>query len=315
MKTKQIVEKLCSFGERQLDNEIRAREFLCSLLDENGIEYSFFSFKTDIPKFKDSYLEIDGKKIDCFGTGLISGVIENKFNIVSSIADSDDLLYTENINFNPYCDSISKATFYYKPSIAVNRDSISIISKAEKIKGVLNVEKVNHETKSILVGNMKNPEIIVFSHFDSIEQGAIDNASGTAVCMSLVLENKNLLDKVLFVFDSNEEISYDEPVYWGHGYREFEKAYLELLEFCKEILVVDCVGYCKTKFSKDSNLCFEAFPIDNIEKYLGKMSIISGDYEKLLEVYQSPIDSPDKITDEYLRETVKIIKEYLFLNF
>ena len=101
-------------------------------------------------------------------------------------------MYKENINFNPLCDSISKANFYFAPSVAVNRDLISALCRARKVEGFVDVEKVKFDSESILVGNLKNPKNIVFSHFDSIGPGAIDNASGTAICIKLILENKNI---------------------------------------------------------------------------------------------------------------------------
>ncbi len=54
---------------------------------------------------------------------------------------------------------------------------------------------------------------LVFSHYDSISSGVIDNASGTALSLYLVINYPKLLEKTLFVFAGNEELSYDEPIY------------------------------------------------------------------------------------------------------
>ncbi len=311
MKIKFIVEKLCSFGERQFEQNVKAREFIISIFEKNEVNFSFFSFETQVPKFKSFGLKVDGKNIKCMPTGLVSGKINDNFNLISSLTSSQDFLYKQNLNFNPLCKSISKANFYFAPSLAVNRDILSLLCKADKIEGFVNVEKIKIETKSILVGNLKNPKNIVFSHFDSIEQGAIDNASGTAVCIELVLKNKDLLEDTLFVFDSNEEISYDEPIYWGHGYREFEKRYFNLFENAKKILIVDCVGYSEINFIRDKNILKLAFPIKNLGKLSEKIVIVSGNFKKLMEVYQSPIDSPSNVNDEFLLKTLEEVNLYL----
>lgn len=308
---KEIVEKLCSFDERQLEQNEKAREFIISFFEKESIKYCLFSFETEVPRFKSFGLKADGKNIECTPTGLVSGNINNNFNIISSLTSSQDFLYKENINFNPLCDSISKANFYFAPSLAINRDMISVLCKAEKIDGFIDVEKMKFESKSILVGNLKNPKNIVFSHFDSIGPGAIDNASGTAVCINLVLKNREFLEDTLFVFDSNEEISYDTPVYWGHGYREFEKRYFKLLMNVEKILVVDCVGYSKTEFIRDKNILKLAFPIVNLSELSEKIVLFSGDFNKLMKVYQSPIDLPNVVSEEFLRKSLEEIKEYL----
>lgn len=308
---KEVVEKLCFFGERQLKQNVLAKEFILSLLEKEKIIFTIFSFETEIPKFKNYGLFIDGVKVDCLPTGLISGKIKSNFNIISSLTSSQDFLQKENINFNPLCDSISRANFYFAPSVAVNRDLIFALCRSKKVEGFIDVEKVKFNSESILVGNLKNPKNIVFSHFDSIGPGAIDNASGTAICLKLILENKNILEDTLFVFDSNEEISYDTPIYWGKGYREFEKNNLDLLENAKKIVVVDCIGYSQTQKITDKNILKLAFPIKKMDKLSSKIVLFSGDYNKLMRVYQSPIDLPLMVSEEFLRKTLEEVKDYL----
>ncbi len=308
---KEIVEKLCSFGERQLKQNVLAKEFIISLFKIENINYVIFSFETEIPNFKNWGLFIDNVKVNCMPTGLVSGKINSNFNIISSLTSSQDFLYKENINFNPLCDSISKANFYFAPSVAINRDLISTLCRAKKVEGFVDVEKVKVDSESILVGNLKNPKNIVFSHFDSIGPGAIDNASGTAICIKLILENKDILEDTLFVFDSNEEISYDAPIYWGKGYREFEKKNLDLLENAKKIIVVDCVGYSKTEKITDKEILKLAFPIKKLDKLSSKIVMFSADFKKLMNVYQSPIDLPAMVSEEFLRKTLEEVKNYL----
>ena len=307
METKKIIKKLCSFGERQLENEKKAYELITFLLKNKNIKFTNLSFTTKIPLWEKYSLFADGKKIKCLPTGLKSGKINSNSNLISSRAGIEDCLYLKNINFNPSCSSISKARFYYAPAIAINRGDVLKVCKSKKIEGVLKVKKINHKTNSILVGNLKNPKNIIFSHFDSIEIGAIDNASGTALCLNLCLENIKLLKNNLFVFDSNEEISYDEPISWGYGYREFEKKYLNLLKKCENIFVVDCIGHSNLKVFDSLEIIKLAFPIKNINTFSKKIKILSGDINKLMEVYQSPIDKPNLIKGKYLDE----VKSYL----
>ena len=314
MEIKKIIEKLCEIGERQLEGEVKARKFICSLLKENNIKYSLFSFTTQIPKFIKYSLIVDGQNIECLPTGLVSGIIDNNYNLISSLTSSQNFLYKKNINFNPRCKSISRANFYFAPSLAINKNSLKIICDAQNIKGEIKVEKKIWETASILVGNTTNPKIIIFSHFDSIEIGAIDNASGTAMALIIAIKNKQLLKDILFVFDSNEEISYDKPIYWGHGYREFEKKYYKLIEECEKILIIDCVGYSKYIEYKNKEILKLAFPIFKIDSIINKTCVISGDYDELMKVYQSPIDRPKLIKEEYLKATQNKIMTILKNN-
>ena len=296
MEIRKIITSLCSFPERQLEGEKKASVFIEGVLRKYDVLFSTLSFNTSIPKFKKYFLKADGLDIDCLPTGLVSGSIQN---------------FSENsINFNSKCRAISRANFYFKPSLAVKEKDFPVISKAKNLRGELEIEKINHKTKSFLVGNLKNPRRIIFTHFDSIEMGAIDNASGTAVCLNLCVEEKHILKENLFVFDSNEELSYDEPIYWGHGYREFERQYLSLLEKCESILVVDCVGYSKEVIYKDSRIMKAAFPIKNMRRFSEKIKVYSGDFDELMKVYHSKIDVPKLLKDELLqRDRNKILEE------
>ena len=73
--------------------------------------------------------------------------------------------------------------------------------------GKLEVERTKHHSKNILVGNTVDPTTIIFSHYDSIAQGAVDNASGTMLSLELIAEFPVLLQSVLFVLCGNEQIA------------------------------------------------------------------------------------------------------------
>ena len=139
-------------------------------------------------------------------------------------------------------------------------------------------QKKKQNTYQILIGNIKTPRNIIFSHFDSIGNGAIDNASGTAIMIQVILSNKKSLKDNLFVFDGNEEISYDKPVYWGKGYRNFEKKYGKQISKAEKLIVIDCVGY-----------------------------------DKLMNVYHSDLDIPELIKESYLEEALEILSNSVLI--
>jgi len=147
----------------------------------------------------------------------------------------------------------------------------------------------------------------LFAHYDSINLGATDNASGVAVLMSLIVDNAATLKDVLYVFAGNEELSYDNPTYWGHGYRAFEDKYIDLLNKAKEILVVDCVGNGKTIIYDDENSKYLAFPIKNIKSLSGKTKIISASFKKLMRVYHSDGDSIEELNQKNFEEARELL--------
>ncbi len=173
------------------------------------------------------------------------------------------------------------------------------------------VEKQKQTTYQILVGDRKNPKNIIFSHFDSVGTGAVDNATGTALMVELILSSPELLRDNLFVFDGNEEISYDHPVYWGRGYRNFEQKYPKQVERAQQLLVIDCIGYHKTQVlngKTNSTIVKLAFPIKHIEKYSGKIKLITSDYDKLMSVYHSDLDDGEMIEEKYMKEAMEVVR-------
>jgi len=302
-----FINNLINFSPRQLDGEKKTADFIISFLSKYGLKYHLHFFWTKVPKIEKATLKADGKKIDCKGCSFISGKIKDKDYLISSLIPSRFFLEKPNINFNPKCDGISLSNFYFAPALAVSKNDLSLILKTKKVEGEVKVRPVKYKARNILVGNLKNPKRICFAHYDSIEKGAIDNASGVAAIMAAIILHPEIIKNNLFVFSANEELSYDKPTYWGHGFREFENKFLKIMKGAKEILVVDCVGSGKTKIFKDENLIYLAFPIKNREKFKDKIKIVSEDLEKLTEVYHSDLDDIKRIKENYLMETVKII--------
>jgi hypothetical protein len=66
------------------------------------------------------------------------------------------------------------------------------------------------------------------------------------------------------------------------------------------------VGNGKPQAIRDPYILNLAFPIKNLDAYLKKTVAMSGDIEKMMEVYQSDIDFPELLSEKYLRETEKM---------
>lgn len=307
MQIKDLVEKIISFGERQLEGEVECRMWIESLLNENKVDYQLMKFQTNVPRYLNYSLKVDAKPIPCLPTSYVSGKIESNKCLTSVFCEINESETPFNINFNPLCDSISRHTHYFHPSLAISKHNLADVINAKKIEGVVEVDNVLHDTASILVGNIKNPKKILFSHFDSVEIGATDNASGTAVMLYLALNYPDFLKENLLVFDSNEELSFEKPIYWGKGYRVFEDRYGDLLDKAEEILIVDCVGQTPLEVITEPGWLFQGFPIKQIDKYASKIKMLAGDVDALMSVYQSPIDTLEQQDETYLKEALDYI--------
>jgi hypothetical protein len=306
-----FIKSFLVFSPRQLEREKRAANFIVSLLQKYKINYSFHHFWTQVPLIKKAILKADGKKIACKGCAFLSGKIKNKNYLISSLIPSRFFIDKPNINFNPQCKSISLSNFYFAPAVAINRDDLKSIFSAKKVEGEVKVKPIRYKATNILVGNLRNPRIICFAHYDSIEKGAVDNASGVALLLGAILSKPSTFKDNLFVFCANEELSYDKPTYWGHGFREFERKFFKILKLAKEILVVDCVGQSETKVYRDENSIYLAFPIKNKDKFKNKIKIIAGDIDKLMTIYHSELDNISQIKEKYLKEAFEKISSYL----
>jgi hypothetical protein len=299
---------------RQGKKETEAGRFLLKILDNFRISYKTICFNTYLPFYKKFYFLVDNKKISSKPCCFKSGMIKDNSNILSSLISSQKFIDTPNINFNPKCKEISLANFYFAPSFAVSPEGLNKILKAKKIKGFVSVEKVKHRSFHILVGNFNRPKTVLFAHYDSIEKGAVDNASGVSILLDLILNEKNLLKKNLFVFSANEELSFDYPIYWGRGFRVFEKKFPQLMGNCKKIIVIDCIGNTPPRVFSDLSTLKLAFPIRKLEKLKRKITLISCEFEKLMAVYHSPSDDISQIKEKNLQKTTNLVKELLTKN-
>ncbi len=306
-----FTKKLSALGERQGKIAIQASVLIENTLKDFNINYSVEVSESFIPKTNSVSLIADGKNIPCKSTAFKSGVISGKENIISSLIPSRFLIDEPNINFNPSCDGISRSNFYFSPSVAINRKDLPVVVNAESVRLKVSIKKIAIKNRQILVGNRKNPDTIIFSHYDSIGPGAIDNASGVSTAIGAIIKSPSCLDRVLFVFDGNEELSYDYPTYWGKGFRDFEKKHPNLLEACEKIIVVDCVGNGKPVCQINENISYLAFPVKNVKKWSSKIFNLSGDIGDLMKVYHSDLDTPNKIKNHFLELAINLLSKKL----
>ena len=301
-----FIKNLISFSYRQLEGERKAADFIISFLNNQNIEYHLDYFWTKVPKIEKAILKVDKKEITCKGCSFVSGKIRDKDYLISSLIPSCFFLDKSNINFNPKCSSISLSNFYFAPALAVSRKDLDLILKSKEIEGEVKVRPVKYKARNILIGNFKKPRVISFAHYDSIEKGTIDNASGVTVMMGTILSQPDIIKDNLFVFSANEELSYDRPTYWGYGFRAFEKKFFKIMKLAKKLIIIDCVGNSSPKIYRDENLIYLAFPIKNREKWKYKIEILSGkDIQKLMTVYHSDLDGLSEIKQKYLTQTIK----------
>jgi|SRR3989344_1481361 len=305
---KQFIKKLIACSPRQLEGETRAGKLICAALKKNNIPFTLEYFTVPVPKILKAKLAADGKNIDCKACSFVGGKIRGKEKIISSMFHYDsDETESPNININPYSEEISCVTHYFSPALAIAPKNIAQIIRAKKVLGEVKIKKTFHQSFNILVGNTKNPKTIFFNHYDSVNMGAYDNASGVSATMDAIVSHPNIIKNNLFIFAGAEEISYDKPIYWAYGYRAFEKKHLNILKKAKKIIVVDCVGAGLSSLSNDSAFIYQAFPIKNIRTLGKKIFGLHSSFEKLLPVYHSDLDDGAMLTEHFLKQASRII--------
>jgi len=304
---KKLIQKLSSLGTRQGANEAKALILIARELQLLKTSFKLQKFITSYPKYLKCKLFVDGRQLPAEPVSFVSGTINNPIRLLNSLESSIENKFTSNINSNPDSQTISRPNHYFAPAFAVRYFDFKKIKNTSTIKGVVNVRRTRHASANILIGNIKNPQTIIFSHYDSIGPGAIDNASGVAASLQLINDKHSILDKNLFVIAGNEELSYDKETYWGHGYRVFEKTYHHLLKSCRQILVADCLGYAETKIYRDPQFIKLGLPIKNIHHYIKKTAIVSGPYKALMPFYHSHLDKPSLIKQCFLKEAYQTL--------
>jgi hypothetical protein len=308
------IKQLSAFDSRIGLEEAKISAFLRKLLDQEGIKYQTQSFPSKTPNYTKAELIADGKKIDCLPCGLVSGEINNSYNLISSLTSSQNFLTTPNINFNPKSDAICVSNFYFAPALAISRKDVFGVMRAIKIRGVISVKPHNYIAQNILVGNAINPKTVVFAHYDGYFGGATDNASGVAAVIEAIKRNPESLKDTLFVLAGNEELSYDRPIYWGRCFRQFNEMNPKVLDQAKSIFIVDCVGDGPPVLMRDKTSIKLAFPIGDFPKIIAKTAILSGNFDSLMTVYHSDADTPERLSAKYLDDASKVLGKLLHVK-
>lgn len=291
--THKIISDLCHFSPRQGKNEELTAKYLESYLTTNNIDFLVETFDTQVPIIIRAELFLDGQLLPCLGSSFASGEITSK----------------SQVQFSKVSDFIETVTYSLKPSVCISRTQRDLLNKASHISGNVVVDEYSFQSRNIVVGNTSDPEKIIFSHYDGLGGGALDNAGSVSVCLGLLTENRDLISKNLFVFVGNEELSYDHPNYWGKGYREFEKEHFNLLNSSKEIIIVDGVGV--TEPTIVTRGLDDAFPIKNLSNLLSKITWISSVQSEVMKCYHCLEDTPDKLDINYLEQSVLFLKQKL----
>ncbi len=304
MKVLEYIKGLEGFAPRTLDSEERARAYIAERLNGMGLDFETQNFRNWLPEFKNTYLKADGKSIECMPTAFRSGSIDEK-NLISSMAVSGRYYEEQNINFNPYSDCFSLATFYRAPSVAIKRSDVKRVLEAEEINGNVEVTKRQHSCANLIVGKMEKPKNIIIAHYDSVLSGALDNASGAAVLLELASQGAGREN--MLIFSGCEELSFDEPIYWGRGYRAFESGFHKEMNSAKSIVVVDMLGSSSPGIVKDSRTRLAAFPIKD-SKLFKKARIVSVKGREWMAFYHSAEDKHTNIKERYLVESLDFIK-------
>lgn len=293
MNSLNVIKGLCNLSPRQGKKEIESAKYLGEQIKYLPSSFKIQRFSTQVPIVTSAYLRFDGKNIDCLGCSFETGKITGKSQIY----------------FSHHSDHISTPNYYQTPSVSISRLDQEKLKQAKEVDGQVIIEKYSYLSQNFLIGNTDNPKIIIFTHYDSLWGGAIDNAGGVSVCLKLISDNPSLTKDNLFVFAGNEELSYDFPNYWGYGYRQFEKNYLPQLHQAMQIIVVDGVGLTSPDVITEDLDSF--LPLKNLEILQNKIKAISSKQSEVLKCYHCQEDTPEKISLEYLNHSQNLIAQML----
>ena len=301
-----LLKELTSIAPRRGDGEQKACETIKRHLEQNKIAYTAQTFTTKIPVTKKVQLYTDGEKIPCIASTFVSGKIDKKSPILNSIDAKSD---GPAIVFHPVSKGICMQAYKNFPCISVNRDSVAKLIMAKEIIGEVEVDSQGFKSANIIVGNLVNPSKIVFAHYDSIiGAGAIDNAGSVEVVYQVLSENKDLLDKHLFVFAGSEEESISS--HFGlYGFEIFGQKYGALLKGAKQIIVLDGVGVGTPSFTSDH--IDWVFEVSNMPDLAKKTVWMLNDQSLVMQYYHSDLDTLDKLDPRFLNEAKALLLERL----
>lgn len=298
----ELAEELCDHAPRMWEKESEAAKVIKRELDSRDIDYTVQEYGVVYPRFTDYWLEADGEEIECLPSGLESGKIESK-TLVDNLHTSEHP--EPNLNFNPTCEGLSKPTFYQAPALSIARTDVQKILEADSIEGKLEVEREQHRSENIILGDTEDPRRLIFTHYDSWWGAFLDNALSVSILIHIAPELD--LQEDCLVFAGSEEFS-DEEVYWCYGYRQFEKDYFNAVKNADTITVVDTVGRGKTQVASSEELIREGLVL-NYDSYVEKTEMLIGEFDKIMEVYHSPLDTIEAAT--HIDDGIEKVRDHL----
>ncbi|MDE1865306.1 MAG: M28 family peptidase [Candidatus Micrarchaeota archaeon] len=299
----ETIRDLEGLAPRRGASEERAKRYIEARLTDFGVEYEEQGFENPLPKYRACRLEADGKAVEAMPTAFRSGYIDGK-PLISSMDVSGRYHEKPNINFNPYSDSFSLATFYRAPSVAIRRSEVKRIIAAEEVSGKVLVSRQRHRCANIIAGNAKNPETVLICHYDSVLNGALDNASGVATLLEIAKTGPK--KGMMLVFSGCEELSFDSPVYWGRGYRELERDFKKELKSAKRIVVADMLGSSSPAEITDPASRLACFPIKD-KKMFERARMLSVSGKEWFGVYHSMDDRAELLKRHLLEEGLRAV--------
>lgn len=306
-----LIKNLTDIGPRYAEKEIQAAKVIENLLSSFKISFVTQPFSSEVLVCTKAELKANGKKIECLSSTIISGEIPNGDYLISHFGYSGKTPY--NIAYSPVTDNISVVDHYKVPSVSISRRDVIKIIMAKDIKGVVEIKRTRINTENILVGNVENPNNIVFAHFDSIVgRGAVDNAGSVAIMMSCLINNRDLLTTTLFNFSGNEEIAYDDYKLSGYGFRVFEQKYSNLLKTAKKIIVMDGLGVGEPSFTQNGlDWVLQVKMLNQIRK---KAFWLQNDQTPVLQYFHTLNDNDEIIKDEFLLAAENKLKQELAIK-
>lgn len=304
----EFVKKLTSISPRYGVDEIKGAKIIVDELNRLKIDFVEEKFESSVPRISKAELFADGISIPCVGSGAVSGQIPDGKYLISGFGYTGEGV-PYNISYSPITDEISVVDVYKVPSVTISRKSITQIVMANKVSGNILVDEEKYTTENILVGNLANPENIIFAHYDSIiGSGAVDNAAAVAVVFELMKSNYELIKNNLFIFAGNEELSYDTyKTRSGHGFREFEILHSELLKSAKQIIVIDGIGVSSPNFSQ-AGLDW-VLQIKMLDEIRSRVFWLQNDQAEVLKYFHTSADTVDKINPKFLDEAKELLIE------
>ncbi len=298
----EIIQKLSDIAPRYGIGETKAGEVIIRQLEVSGITYLKESFKSSVPYFVKAELFADDIAIECLGSSLVSGKIENANHLISAFGNSGEN-HPFNISYSPITDEISVVDIYREPSVTISRKSVVQIVMAKEVWGEVIVEKQDFETANILVGNTQNPKSIVIAHYDNlfVGKGALDNAGAVVIMFEIIKNDPKIIENNLFVFSGNEEVSYDDyKTKSGYGFRKFEEKHFDILKNCWQIIVIDGIGVSDASFSQ--NGLDWVLQVKCLDEIRNKVFWLQNDQSEVLKYFHTKADTIENISEKYLQQ-------------